>query len=36
LDNRSYLAVLRENPGVETGVPKTTEQSGLHLLLGYY
>jgi hypothetical protein len=33
---RSYLAVLRENPGVETGVGRTTEQAGYHLLLGYY
>jgi hypothetical protein len=33
---RSYLAVLRQNPGVETGVGPTTEQAGYHLLLGYY
>jgi hypothetical protein len=33
---RSYLAVLRQNPGVETGVGRTTEQAGYHLLLGYY
>jgi hypothetical protein len=33
---RSYLAILRQNPGVETGVDRTTEQAGYHLLLGYY
>ena len=33
---RSFLAVLRRNPGVETGVGLTTEQAGFHLLLGYY
>lgn len=33
---RSYLAVLRQNPGVETGVSRTTEQAGYHLLLGRY
>ena len=33
---RSFLAVLRQNPGVETGVGLTTEQAGYHLLLGYY
>jgi hypothetical protein len=32
----SYLAVLRQNPGVDTGVGPTTEQAGYHLLLGYY
>ena len=36
LSPRSYLAVLRQNPGVETGVGVTTEQAGYHLLLGYY
>jgi hypothetical protein len=36
LSPRSYLAVLRQNPGVETGVGSTTEQAGYHLLLGYY
>jgi hypothetical protein len=36
LSPRSYLAVLRRNPGVETGVGTTTEQAGYHLLLGYY
>ncbi|HEX4072633.1 MAG TPA: hypothetical protein VHX68_15740 [Planctomycetaceae bacterium] len=36
LSPRSYLAVLRRNPGVETGVGPTTEQAGYHLLLGYY
>ena len=33
---RSFLAVLRQNPGVDTGVGLTTEQAGYHLLLGYY
>jgi hypothetical protein len=33
---RSYLAILRQNPGVETGVNRTTEQAGYHVLLGYY
>jgi hypothetical protein len=36
LSPRSFLAVLRQNPGVETGVGLTTEQAGYHLLLGYY
>jgi hypothetical protein len=36
LSPRSFLAVLRQNPGVETGVGRTTEQAGYHLLLGYY
>ena len=36
LSPRSYLAVLRQNPGAETGVGRTTEQDGYHLLLGYY
>jgi hypothetical protein len=36
LSPRSFLAVLRQNPGVDTGVEPTTEQAGYHLLLGYY
>ncbi len=36
LSPRSFLAVLRQNPGVETGVGPTIEQAGYHLLLGYY
>jgi hypothetical protein len=36
LSPRSFLAVLRQNPGVDTGVGLTTEQAGYHLLLGYY
>jgi hypothetical protein len=36
LSTRSFLAVLRQNPGVDTGVGPTTEQAGYHLLLGYY
>jgi hypothetical protein len=33
---RSYLAVLRQNPGVETGVPSTNDEMSLHLLNGYF
>ncbi len=33
---RSYLAVLKQNPGIETGVERSTEEMGYHLLLGYY
>jgi hypothetical protein len=33
---RSYLAVLSENPGVEKGTAKTTEQLGYHVILGSY
>jgi hypothetical protein len=33
---RSFLAVVRQNPGVETGVGVTTEDAGYHLLLGDY
>jgi hypothetical protein len=33
---RSYVAVLRQNPGVETGVPATTDEMSLHLLNGYF
>jgi hypothetical protein len=36
LSPRSFLAVVRQNPGVDTGVGLTTEQAGYHLLLGYY
>jgi hypothetical protein len=36
LSPRSFLAVLRQNPGVDTGVGPTAEQAGYHLLLGYY
>jgi hypothetical protein len=36
LEPRSFLAVLRQNPGVETGVGLTTDQAGYHLLLGTY
>ncbi len=36
LSPRSFLAVLRQNPGVDTGVGLTTEEAGYHLLLGYY
>jgi hypothetical protein len=33
---RSYVAVVRENPGVETGVASTTDELSLHLLNGYF
>jgi hypothetical protein len=36
LSPRSFLAVLRQNPGVDTGVEPTTQQAGYHLLLGFY
>ncbi|WP_422923648.1 hypothetical protein [Singulisphaera sp. PoT] len=36
LPPRSFLAVLRQNPGVDTGVGPTIEQAGYHLLLGSY
>ncbi len=36
LSPRSFLAVLRQNPGVETGVRLTIEQAGYHLLFGDY
>ena len=36
LSPRSFLAVVRQNPRVNTGVETTSEQAGYHLLLGYY
>jgi hypothetical protein len=36
LPPRSFLAVLRQDSGGDTGVGPTTEQAGYHLLLGYY
>ncbi len=33
---RSYVAVVRENPGVETGVSSTSDEMSLHLLNGYF
>jgi hypothetical protein len=33
---RSYLAVLKQNPGIETGAEATKEKKGAHFLLGYY
>jgi hypothetical protein len=33
---RSYLAVLSQNPGVETGVSSTTDEMSLHVLNGYF
>ena len=36
LPPRSFLAVLRQDSGGDTGVEPTTEQAGYHLLLGYY
>jgi hypothetical protein len=36
LPPRSYLAVFHDNPGVETGLKKTQEDAGYHLMLGFY
>jgi len=36
LPARSYLAVMKENPDVETGLERTDEEVGYHLLVGYY
>jgi hypothetical protein len=36
LEPRSYVAVLRENPGVETGVSSTSDALSLHVLNGYF
>jgi hypothetical protein len=36
LKPRSYLAVVKQNPGVELGLDQTTEYAGYHLVLGYY
>jgi hypothetical protein len=36
LTPRSYVAVVRENPGVETGVSSTSDQLSLHLLNGNF
>jgi len=36
LGPRSYVAVVRENPGVETGVSSTTDQISLHVLNGHF
>jgi hypothetical protein len=36
LARRSYVAVVRDNPGVETGVSSTTDQLSLHVLNGYF
>jgi len=33
---RSYLAILKQNPDVETGGVTTVEQMGFHLVQGYY
>ncbi|MGE3315750.1 MAG: hypothetical protein AB7O26_11610 [Planctomycetaceae bacterium] len=33
---RSYLAIVRENPAVETGLTRTTAEAGYHLIVGYY
>jgi hypothetical protein len=32
----SYVAVLAENPGVETGLESTRDELSLHVLVGYY
>lgn len=36
LPARTYLAVLKHNPGIETGVSAAEERASLHLLVGYY
>ena len=36
LGPRRYVAILRSNPQVETGVPSVREEASLHLLLGRY
>jgi hypothetical protein len=36
LQPRTYLALLKQNPGVDLGVDRTREYAGYHLLLGYY
>jgi hypothetical protein len=34
LPANSYFAVLRENPDVETGLQKTKEEAGWHVIVG--
>lgn len=33
---RSYIAVFRENPGIELGVERTRAKAGLHVVMGHY
>jgi hypothetical protein len=33
---RTYLAVIKENPGIELGIEHTRAAPGLHVVLGYY
>jgi hypothetical protein len=34
--NRSYYAVLKQNPHLDVGIEHTVEHAGLHVLMGYY
>jgi hypothetical protein len=36
LPPRTYLAVVRQNPGVETGVASTSDSASLHVLNGNF
>jgi hypothetical protein len=36
LPAHSYIAIFQENPNVELGIEDTVEQSGFHVLIGYY
>ena len=33
---RTYLALVRENPGIELGLEGTRPSPGLHVIMGYY
>lgn len=33
---QTYLGLVRKNPGIETGVERTTEYGGVHAIVGYY
>jgi hypothetical protein len=33
---QTYLAVVKQNPGIELGVERTTQYGGVHVILGYY
>ena len=33
---RTYVAIVRENPGIELGVENTKASPGLHVIMGYY
>jgi hypothetical protein len=36
LKPRSYLAIVRQNPGVQLGLDKTDARAGYHVLVGHY